>query len=250
MGIGLSRIQVIIIVGMTLVVVGLFCILGSMMFRDQLAAERIQATVNAAATLAALPTATPTATPTLTPTPSDTPTPTDTPTPRGTPTRVIPLTPTNTPVPTATETPTPAPWRPPPPTATFTPAPPTPTPTPNYPFQLAEQKCYGNPNPLKLYFAAAVRRGEATAPGYRLRAIQTESHQEYLSLAESGWTWEGTGSGPDTFEVNVKLDYPPYEDATWIISLIDGEGRQVSPDVRVETYYEWSAWCYFRFQQQ
>lgn len=250
MGIGLSKMQVIIIVSMTLMAVGLFCILGSLIFRDQLATERVQATVNAAATIAAMPTATPTLTPTVTPTPSDTPTPTNTPTPRGTATRVISLIPTNTPVSTAAETPTPASRRPSLPTATFTPVSSPPTPTPNYPFWLAEQKCYGNPNPIVLYFAAAVRRGEAPAPGYRLRAVQTESHQEYISLMESGWNWEGTGAGPDTFEVNIKLDYPSYEDATWIVSLIDGDGRQVSPDVQVETYHEWSAWCYFRFQHQ
>lgn len=204
------------------------CSAGKLLVQAAPPTPTAEKTVRPTYTFTPLPTATYTPTPTFTstatPTPSETPTPTPTPT----------LEPDQA---EAEAPPPPPPPAQPPPADTPTPEEPTATPTPEFEFQV-ESSPHDTGSPGETRITAWIREdgkpGEwNTLAGYQVKAIAPDGNTYLSEPSGDGFsdsTVPGTG---DNHRMNTKLEIRPYTPGEYRLSLVDGAGVQVSPELQI-----------------
>ncbi len=244
----MTRVQTLILAGLVLAVLGVFCV----------AAVLARFILLAPAVAEGPPAATPA--PLLSGTPefifpsTFTPTPKIPRSPTATNTRVV----NDTATPTITLTPTPTP------TDTATPIPvrrasgasgggytsssgprPTPVPTSRYPLKMLEGPVSYKTHNHFLVVLAQVTRGGAYAGGYRLIAIKTPSGAVYKGPPSCPFICKANGPEGSILERgNIVLEVP-YEMGIVSLMVVDPQGQQASDVFQVDTTVDEDLWWFF-----
>lgn len=204
-------------------------------------------------------------TPTLTrglaivPTSTFTPLPAETRTPTPTYTRVVvdTLTPTpsQTPLPTPTFTSTPIPAATQPRSGGARPggAPrPTATPTSRYPFRIVEEpQVYTTTNHIFVVLARVTGGGSVLLPGYRMVGTHSPTGAGHQSEPSCAYLCKASGPKGEFLiqEGNLVFEAPFYDTGTWLLVLIDPQGRQVSEVLKIEIDSTRKKWYFYHFNR-
>ncbi len=254
----MTRVQMLILAGLLVMVLGVFCV-GAVMARSVLLTPPGTAVAEEPLptdTPASLPTDTPVYifTRTATPTPNipRSPTATNTRVVNDTATPTITLTPTETPTPTDTATPTPA-------RRGSTGgggssssggAKPPPAPTSRYPIKILDGPLSYKTHNHFLVILAELTRGFTYLPGYRLIATKTPSGAVYKGPPSCNRICKANGpEGTIIQRGNIFLEVP-YESGVVSFMIVDPQGIQASDVFTMTTNMEndqW--WFYYHFGQ-
>ncbi len=247
----MTRVQVLILAGLALAVLGLFCV-AAVLARFMLLTPAV-----AEGPPIATPAPPPSATPSFGYPDTITPTPIVPRSPTATNTRVV----NDTATPTITQTPTVTPI----PTETATPIPtrrgsgggsspggptPTPAPTSRYPLKMLEGPVSYKTHNHFLVVLAQVTKGGAYAGGYRLIAIMTPSGAVYKGPPSCPFICKANGpEGSILQRGNIFLE-TPYERGIVSLMIVNPQGQQASEVFQVDTNVEEDLWWfYYRFGQ-
>jgi hypothetical protein len=251
----MTRVQMLILAGLLVVVLGVFCV-GAVLARSVLLTPPGTAVVEEPPPLAT-PAPPPSDTPVFIFTRTATPTPNIPRSPTATNTRVVndTATPTITLTPTVTETPT----------ETATPIParqgsgggsssggpkPTPVPTSRFPLKMLEGPVSYKTHNHFLVVLAQVTRGYTYLAGYRLIAIKTPSGAIYKGPPSCPYICKANGpEGSILQQGNIFLEVP-YESGVVSLMIVDPQGQQASEVFQMTTDVDGDQWWfYYHFGQ-
>ena len=259
----MTRVQMLILAGMLVIVLGVFCV-GAVLARSVLLAPPGTAVAEeppAGATPAAPPGAQPppgTNTPVFIFTPTATRTPNIPRSPTATNTRVvndtatptITLTPTVTPTPTETATPTRARGGSGGGSSPGGGSKSTPAPTSRFPLKMLEGPVSYKTHNHFLVVLAQVKRGDTYLANYRLIATKTPSGATYKGPPSCNRICKANGpEGSILQRGNIFLE-TPYESGVVSLMIVDPQGRQASEVFTMTTNVDLDQWWfYYRFGQ-
>jgi len=252
----MTRVQMLILAGLLMAVLGVFCV-GAILASSALLAPPGTAVAeepSPAATPAPLPTDTPVYifTRTATPTPDipRSPTATNTRVVNDTETPTITLTPTVTPTPTETVTPIPARQGSGGGSSSSGGARPTPAPTSRFPLKMLEGPVSYKTHNHFLVILAQVARGNTYLANYRLIATKTPSSAIYKGPPSCNRICKANGpEGSILQRGNIFLEVP-YESGIVSAMIVDPQGQQASEVFTMTTNVDGDQWWfYYRFGQ-
>lgn len=126
-----------------------------------------------------------------------------------------------------------------------------------YPFALSESTAFPFPGKDYLRVGAKVRTSENTPQGGTYLRVRNETTgQEWLSRQSSSLTWDYSAPSADFDdfrEINLQFDTNGQASLTgndFLVWLVDGSGRQVSPAVRHQPADGELQWLYVEFTRQ